>query len=138
MAWYDGVLEAFGNGLIDSGQWFMEIGIGVWKASANIVTSIISVSPISYAPDAWGIVTTVYQSFLGIGASLMSLYFVIGWCRESIDIKNSFTLENMFRFFLRLSITAGLLTSGLGLIREFLYLSSVVAGDISGTLNNLL
>ena len=57
--------------------------------------------------------------------------FVIGWCRESIDIRTDFTLENMFRFFIRFILTSQAIVYGLNLIRDFMELIAVLTAGIA-------
>lgn len=132
MPWYDGICQSVGDGLITAGEGCMDAGLKVWTQCSEMVIGYCTSNPTSMG--AWSYVRGTYNTFMGIGASLMVLYFVIGWLRESIDIRNNFTLENMFRFFMRLSLTAGLLTNGLSLIKDVMSLSALLAGEVGAEL----
>lgn len=132
MAWYDGICQTVGESLASVGEQCMDAGLEVWKKSAELVVDYCTQDPARMG--AWSVIKNTYDAFLGIGASLMVLYFVMGWLRESIDIRNSFTLENMFRFFIRLSLTASFMSNGLTLIKEIMHLSALLAAEIGAAI----
>lgn len=133
MAWFDSALESVGNGLISAGESCMEAGISVWTQSAQMVLDYCTLDPTSMG--AWGTVKTIYNMFYGIGVSLVALYFVMGWLRESIDIKRNFTLENIFMFFIRFILTISVISGGMRLISEMLRLSALLANEIGMNIN---
>ena len=91
-------LEGMGRGLMNSGAWMLEGGYRMWQKCCGVTFDYVTISPMSQT-NAWSIVTgSVYSISLAAAASLTVLFFVIGWLRESIDIRNNFQLENMFRF----------------------------------------
>lgn len=126
----EGIGESIGNALASVGESCLQSGIDGWEAIAKVTKAYCLQDPTSYAA-AWGVVNGVYNTMLAVGASLMTLYFVIGWLRESIDIRNNFTMENMFRFFVRLAVTSGLLTTAYTLIRDVMILTATLAGTFS-------
>lgn len=133
MSFFEEAFESAGNGLIDAGEGMMGAGIDVWKACADVVLKYCTQDPTSMG-TVWTNVCKLYDVFLGIGASMLSLYFVIGFLNESIDIRNNFTLENMFRFFIRFTLAASALTNGLALIQSFMRLSALLAAEIGITI----
>lgn len=129
MAWFDGFCEGIGESMIDTGEQILGAGLKVWKDSAQVVLQWTTQDPSSFG-GAWSMVYSLFNMFFGIGASLMTLYFVIGWLRESVDIRSTFNLENMFRIFLRLTLTASLMTNAMSLIRSVMSLAAALAGSI--------
>ena len=112
----DSALESIGSGMMDTGEWMLQGGYGMWKSCSEVTMEYVKKSPMAET-NAWAIVTgNIYSLSLGIAASLAVLFFVMGWLRESIDIRNNFTLENTFRFFVRFAITASLIVNSLALI----------------------
>lgn len=132
MSFFEEAFEAAGNGLVSAGEGMMEAGIDVWKACADSVLRYCTQDPTGMG-TVWTNVTRLYDVFLGIGASLVSLYFVIGFLNESIDIRNNFTLENTFRFFIRFALAASALTNALSLIQSFMRISALLAGEVGLT-----
>lgn len=128
MAWFDGILEAGGEALKGAGANLLESGLGCWKACSDMVIGYCTQDPTSLGP--WRTISVLYGSFLGVGASLMTLYFVMGWLRESVDIRTTFTAENLFKMFIRLIITAALLDGALTLIVQLLRLGGLLAAQV--------
>jgi hypothetical protein len=127
----DAALESIGKSLLDVGEWFLETGYTLWKNAGKLTLDYVKISPMSQS-GAWGVVTgSVYQMSLAIAASLAVLFFVMGWLRESIDIRNNFTLENMFRFFVRYAITASLIVNSLSLVTGICECATAVTSQIS-------
>ena len=139
MAWFDGVLESIGKGLAEAGESCLESGVEVWQFSTAKVLEYCTSDPVtlgSATGNPWVSVTTIFSTFKGVGVGLLTLYFVIGYLRESIDIRSSFTLENMFRFFVRLILTATALDTALSLIREVLGLSAKLAATVGASVSS--
>ncbi|MCC8051575.1 MAG: hypothetical protein LIP10_13130 [Clostridiales bacterium] len=108
-------LESFGSAMMDAGEWGMESGYKVWTGCGKIAIQYAQIDPESLT-NAWGTVTgNIYNIMLSVGAALAVLFFVLGWLNESIDIRTNFTLEAMFRFFVRYVITASLIVNSLTL-----------------------
>lgn len=127
----DAALESIGKSLLDVGEWFLQTGYTLWKNSGKLTLNYVKISPMAQS-GAWGTVTgSVYQMSLAIAASLAVLFFVMGWLRESIDIRNNFTLENMFRFFVRYAITASLIVNSLALVTGICECATAVTSQIS-------
>ena len=105
-------LENLGRATMDVGNNGLLAGYHVWEKCCKITTDYLKVSPVTGGGNAWAIVTgNLFNISMGIAASLSILFFVIGWLNESIDVRNNFTLENMFRFFIRYIITATLIVN---------------------------
>lgn len=123
------ILDSMGQAMVDAGEACMDAGIQVWKASAEIVLKFCTQDPTSFS-GVWGKVSNVYSIFMGIGATLLTLYFVIGWLKEAIDIKSHFSLENIILHYIRLILTSWLLLNGMNLIKTILRLSGLLAAEV--------
>lgn len=111
-------LENLGRATMDVGNNGLLAGYNVWEKCCSITVNYLKINPSNGAGGAWGIVTGgIFSISMGIAASLSILFFVIGWLNESIDVRNNFSLENMFRFFVRYVITASLIVNSLSLVR---------------------
>ncbi len=128
-------LETIGSGMMSLGEWMLEAGYGVWQGCGKITISYVQKDP-SAQTNAWKIVTgNIYTLSLSIAASLAVLFFVMGWLRESIDIRNNFSLENMFRFFVRYALTASLLVNSLALATGIAQCTTAVVKTISADID---
>ena len=125
-------LENLGRATMDVGNNGLMAGYKVWEKCCKITTDYLKVNPASVGGNAWGIVTgSLFNISMGIAASLSILFFVIGWLNESIDVRNNFTLENMFRFFIRYIITATLIVNSLALVRGTVECSTALVGAVN-------
>ena len=126
----DEALMSVGNSMFEAGENMLKGGFEMWKSCSSVTMAYAVKSPMSQT-NAWNTVTgNIYQISLAIGASLAVLFFVLGWLRESLDIKNSFQLENMFRFFIRYAITASLLVNSLSLVKGITQCTTAVVNTM--------
>ena len=124
-------LENLGRATMDVGNSGLLAGYNVWEKCCDITTNYLKVSPQSAGGNAWGIVTgNLFNISLGIAASLSILFFVIGWLNESIDVRNNFSLENMFRFFVRYVITATLIVNSLAIVQGTVECSTALVSAV--------
>lgn len=124
-------LQGIGNGLMNGGDAVLQGGYSMWVSCTDITASYVSLNPQS-AASAWSIVTgSIFTLSLSIAASLTVLFFVMGWVRESIDIRNTFSLENIFRFFIRFALTASLLVNSLALVEAITNCTTAIVSTIN-------
>ncbi len=131
-------LENLGRATMDVGNSALMAGYNVWKKCCGITVNYLKINPASAGGNAWAIVTGgIFSMSLGIAASLSILFFVIGWLNESIDVRNNFTLENMFRFFVRYVITATLIVNTLALVRGTVDCATAIVSTVSVTQSSM-
>ena len=124
-------LENLGRATMDVGNNGLLAGYNVWEKCCRITTDYLKVNPAAGGGNAWSIVTGgIFDISLGIAASLSILFFVLGWLNESIDVRNNFTLENMFRFFIRYIITATLVVNSLALVQGIVECSTALVATV--------
>lgn len=107
----DWILDFF-NGSI-----FYNIGCSAWNASISFVYAILKQNPAGGTfSSVWAIVQALSNSLTSVGASLAALYFVIGFCRDSIDVRQDLNLNHTIKLFIRLLLTTGALVSSTSMI----------------------
>lgn len=127
----DSALTSIGTSLLNCGNWWMQSGYSMWKQCSTLTLTYITRNPMDQT-NAWGAVTGgIFTISMAVAASLSVLYFVLGWLRESIDIRHTFTLENMFRFFVRYAITASLIVNSLSVVTAVAQCATTVVSTIS-------
>lgn len=110
-----GAMEAVGSGMMDAGNFFLKGGYSVWGNFSKVAMRYVQQQPESLG--AWQVVTgSVYTLSTGIAASLSVLFFVLGWMRNSVEIRNNFSIDEVFKFCIRYVLTAGLIVNALSLI----------------------
>ena len=104
--------EAFNGLLLEAAKGLVSVGCNIWNSCVNVALYILGRTPSGLKPEAWDFVTgSIYPVFLAIGTALMSLFFIIGFLRSSIDIRHTLTLENTLLLFVRLVIANAVMVS---------------------------
>ncbi len=98
----------------------LEMVLGFWNNQINLVFSLLGQSPVSFKGGGpWAVVENLQPLFVGVGSGLVVLFFVIGFCAESVDIKSEFRLEAMLRMLIRLGIAQWLVANNLTILKAF-------------------
>lgn len=80
---------------------------GFWNNQMSLVFAMLGQSPVSFkGGDPWAVIEGIEPVLVAVGSSLVVLFFVIGFCSESIDVKDEMRFESIFRM-----LIVGLLTS---------------------------
>ena len=138
-------MGAFNDLLMSGATGLVEIGCNIWNSCAAVAAALLGKTPAGLSPDAYQfVVVRLYPIFLAIGTALLNLFFVIGYLRSSIDIRQSLTLENSLMLFVRLVLANALVVSILTWIPKlFSWAADLVAriagltGNASATLGSL-
>ena len=104
--------------MFTQGRAMLNGGFAIWKSCTEVALKFVQKNPEGQF-GAWSVVSssTIYGAFLAIAGSLTIFYFVCGWLKESIDIRSTFTLESMFKMFIRFAITISLVMNSMSLVR---------------------
>lgn len=85
---------------------------------ANEYKDLLTTSPAKFADGAgWEAIKAVEPVFVGVGSSLVVLFFIIGFCSESVDVKEEMRFENILRFLMRLGIAEWFVANNLTIIK---------------------
>ena len=88
--------KALGGGMMKAGNSMMKMAVSFWGMCCDVAVKYLKISP--KGTNAFTTVSgTIFSVFLAVAASLVVLFFLLGWLNETIDINKSFTLENMFK-----------------------------------------
>lgn len=83
----------------------LEIVFGFWNSQVSLVFELLGQSPTGFKGGGpWRIVENVEPLFVGVGSALVVLFFVIGFCSESIDIREEMRFEVILRMFIRIAV----------------------------------
>ena len=64
-------------------------------------------------------VESVQPVFVAVGASLVVLFFVIGFCAESVDIREEMRFESILRMLIRLILAEWLVINNVTIMKAF-------------------
>ena len=72
----------------------LEVVFGFWNGQVNMVFELLGQSPTSFKGGGpWGVITGIEPIFVAVGSSLVVLFFVIGFCSESVDVREEMRFE---------------------------------------------
>ena len=96
----------------------LEAMFGFWNNQISLVFAMLGQSPVSFKGGGpWAVIEGIEPIFVAVGSSLVVLFFVIGFCSESIDVKDEMRFESILRmlmkaFFTSIGNLVGLISAG--------------------------
>lgn len=97
----DSIIE-FITSLLD-GSLLFKWGIGIWNGLIGYAWDILQTNPQNLAGGSlWNTADGVFQLLQIVGASLMTVLFLINFCKETADIRHNTTLESAFVMIMKL------------------------------------
>lgn len=80
----------------------LEMVLGFWNNQIKLVFSLLGTTPDMFKLGSpWKVIQGIEPIFVGVGSSLVVLFFVIGFCSESVDIKEEMRFEVILGFVIR-------------------------------------
>lgn len=96
----------------------LEIVFGFWNSQVSLVFELLGQSPSEFKGGGlWGIVERVEPLFVGIGSALVVLFFVIGFCSESMDIREELRFEAILRILIRVAVAQWMVSYNLTIMK---------------------
>ena len=76
----------------------LEAVFGFWNNQISLVFAMLGQSPVSFKGGGpWAVIEGIEPVFVAVGSSLVVLFFVIGFCSVSIDVKDEMRFESILR-----------------------------------------
>ena len=98
----------------------LEMVFGFWNNQINLVFSMLGQSPVAFKGGSpWAIIEGIQPIFVAVGSSLVVLFFVIGFCSESVDIKEEMRFEVILRMLIRLALTEWFVANYVTIMKAF-------------------
>lgn len=95
----------------------LESALDFFNKTMSMLYDLLAVNPTKGTyKGAYGTVTKLYTTFSAIGVSLMVLFFVYGFCRDSFDVKADLTLNSSIKEYIRLVIVSNLIANFITLV----------------------
>lgn len=116
-----------------SGKAFFELAGYTWNDLMLFASKLLTRDPTAddYAA-IWQHIENIYNIVNVIAAALMILFFVYGFCRDSIDLHIEMTWERTIKQFIRLAIVINLVEFALSWMPKFLGYGQVLTSAILG------
>lgn len=99
-----------------------------WTESLTKVYGIISISPQNWNPDVWAVVKTINAGLTATAASLLVMFFFIGYLKQASNLKEIKKLENVLSLLIRLAIAIGLVGASMDIM---LWIFEIMQGIFS-------
>ena len=134
MLW-DSVTSFFSDiGDFFSGKSFFELSGFIWHDLMGTASKMLLRNPTKGAyTNTWSDVSNVYTAFNVTAATLLGLFFLYGFIRDSVDIHTDMTLSRTIKVFIRLVISMNVVTLAFGWIPKFISWAQELSAGILGT-----
>lgn len=98
----------------------LEMVFGFWNNQISLVFSMLGQSPVNFKGGGpWAVIEGIEPIFVAVGSSLVVLFFVIGFCSESVDVKDEMRFENILRMFIRLALAEWFVANNVTIMKAF-------------------
>lgn len=98
----------------------LEMVFGFWNNQVSLVFSMLGQSPVNFKGGGpWQGIESIEPIFVGVGSSLVVLFFVIGFCSESVDVREEMRFEVILRMLIRLGIAEWLVANNVTIMKAF-------------------
>ncbi|MFI3209330.1 MAG: hypothetical protein R3Y40_09375 [Eubacteriales bacterium] len=116
-----------GNNILD----LLEMVFAFWNNQVALVFALLGQSPVAFKGGGpWAIIEGIEPIFVAVGSSLVVLFFVIGFCAESIDIREEMRFEVILRLLMRVVIAEWFVINNITIMKAFF----TMAGNIVNVL----
>lgn len=91
-----------------------------WNNQISLVFELLGQSPTAFKGGGpWKVIEGLEPIFVAVGSSLVVLFFVIGFCSESIDIREEMRFEVILRILIRLGLAEYLVANNVTIMKVF-------------------
>ena len=91
-----------------------------YNSQVSLVFELLGQSPETFKGGGpWKVIEGVEPVFVAVGSSLVVLFFVIGFCSESVDIKEEMRFETILRILMRLGIAEYMVANNVTVMKAF-------------------
>lgn len=93
---------------------------GFWNNQISLVFSLLGQSPVNFKGGTpWTTISKIEPIFVAVGSSLVVLFFVIGFCSESVDIREEMRFEVILRILIRLGLAEWFVANNVTIMKAF-------------------
>lgn len=98
----------------------LEMVFGFWNNQISLVFTMLGQSPVNFKGGGpWAIIEGIEPIFVAVGSSLVVLFFVIGFCSESVDVKEEMRFEAILRMLIRLALAEWFVANNVTIMKAF-------------------
>lgn len=108
--------------------------VAFWNDKIALVFELLGQSPTEFKGGGpWRVISDIEPIFVGVGSSLVVLFFVIGFYSESIDVKEEIRFETVLRMLMRLGIAEWLVANNVTIMKAFFQSVGTLVGLITNS-----
>lgn len=98
----------------------LEMVFGFWNNQISLVFLMLGQSPVNFKGGGpWGVIEGIEPIFVAVGSSLVVLFFVIGFCSESVDVREEMRFEVILRMLIRLGLAEWFVANNVTIMKAF-------------------
>ena len=98
----------------------LEAVFGFWNNQISLIFDLLGQSPDAFKGGGpWNVIAGIEPIFVAVGSSLVVLFFVIGFCSESIDIREKMRFEVILRILIRLGLAEYMVANNVTIMKAF-------------------
>lgn len=98
----------------------LEMVFGFWNNQISMVFSMLGQSPTAFKGGGpWSVIEGIEPIFVAVGSSLVVLFFVIGFCSESVDVREEMRFEVILRMLIRVALAEWFVTNNVTIMKAF-------------------
>lgn len=98
----------------------LEMVFGFWNNQVSLVFAMLGESPVDFKNgDPWTVIENIEPIFVAVGSSLVVLFFVVGFCSESIDVREEMRFEVILRMLIRLGLAEWFVANNVSIMKAF-------------------
>ena len=106
---------------------------GFWNNQVSLVFALLKESPVNFKGGGpWGVISGIEPIFVAVGSSLVVLFFVIGFCSESVDVKEEMRFEVILRMLIRLGLAEWFVANNVTIMKAVFTSVGNLVGLLSG------
>lgn len=112
---------------------FLQFTLDIYNIIVAQAVSMLSQNPATWNAQAWTFVEEAGNVFMGTAAVLVVIFFLMGFCADSIDIHQDMRLENLLRMFIKLAMAEFFVANTLHIVKKLFSLGTGLVGKLSGS-----
>ena len=117
----------------------LEMVFGFWNNQISLVFSLLGQSPVNFkGGEPWAMIESVTPVFVAVGSSLVVLFFVIGFCAESVDIREEMRFEVILRMLMKLALAEWFVVNNVTILKAFFATAGNLVNALSSGKTTLL
>jgi hypothetical protein len=117
----------------------LEMVFGFWNNQISLVFSMLGQSPVTFKGGGpWAVIEGIEPIFVAVGSSLVVLFFVIGFCSESVDVREEMRFEVILRMLIRLALAEWFVSNNVTIMKAFFTSVGNLVGLLSAGTNTQL